>query len=811
MFSEDNLSLLAKSFKDEKFRKLFTEYAKDLCDPEKQKQYERELKQYEKERGVDIVFIEPRPFLALAAVGGGGERVFVNICLSDAVQKPSFEIVNDDVQKGQKWSFPHVIPQPRREHLSNEVLLGDGEGGPATVHDVVFHPDAMLLASRNNLIRQTVIKTAVDSVNKNSKATLTNPKQIEGMNYIGQPVKSVLKKVVDQTLYDKSENCDIFGQKKEERTSSNKKNKEKNKNAKENGTKNGKGKPLEPVMPVHKIKHVSKLDMQDFSVQLIPDWKNGRTNRPEALEVEVLLPGITRAVQVDAQVLKQKLHLATDSTPQYKLELPLPYPVDDDSSSAKFDVSTQKLILTFPVIPSGKKDQLSPHSPPCDSGIECEIGYRTNSDGDNSSEVSVSSQEDASREEDSYDSVFGTNSPPRKPMIIPSYGVKQNAESLIIILNCGNVLPSSIETRRTDQHTARIELASIGGGQTLLHYGLSVLCNPHTIPDSGIRYELTEDSVLLTIMKDEPNSWKNCQIGSGDSFTLVELEPVPSSAARAKSAKDKSKEGVRDEMTQRAGSEDGQARADGIPPRSPRICRTLSMCETSAPSRTVKSATCSWPRGILKHRTRSLSESQVGALTPQTSLASSLDLDLPEDLLLEGEEEEEEEEEGSMASSLGEKKSVRFNEVVSRQLFRTNRSILMERAKAEKMKQRRRRNKGRRPSESDRTSESCSDRENDESGRRRRRDTGGSSEEQTSATATTTTDDETTTDTCDVDDLENNNYTKNTKNSNNSKKEKKNKSEGGDAEKSKKKRKKNKKNKKFEPSNNFIFQLDIEA
>lgn len=541
VFSEDNLSLLAKSFKDEKFRKLFTEYAKDLCDPEKQKQYERELKQYEKERGVDIVFIEPRPFLALAAVGGGGERVFVNICLSDAVQKPSFEIVNDDVQKGQKWSFPHVIPQPRREHLSNEVLLGDGEGGPATVHDVVFHPDAMLLASRNNLIRQTVIKTAVDSVNKNSKATLTNPKQIEGMNYIGQPVKSVLKKVVDQTLYDKSENCDIFGQKKEERTSSNKKNKEKNKNAKENGTKNGKGKPLEPVMPVHKIKHVSNLDMQDFSVQLIPDWKNGRTNRPEALEVEVLLPGITRAVQVDAQVLKQKLHLATDSTPQYKLELPLPYPVDDDSSSAKFDVSTQKLILTFPVIPSGKKDQLSPHSPPCDSGIECEIGYRTNSDGDNSSEVSVSSQEDASREEDSYDSVFGTNSPPRKPMIIPSYGVKQNAESLIIILNCGNVLPSSIETRRTDQHTARIELASIGGGQTLLHYGLSVLCNPHTIPDSGIRYELTEDSVLLTIMKDEPNSWKNCQIGSGDSFTLVELEPVPSSAARAKSAKDKSK------------------------------------------------------------------------------------------------------------------------------------------------------------------------------------------------------------------------------------------------------------------------------
>lgn len=533
VFSEDNLSLLAKLFKDEEFRKLFTEYAKNLCDPEKQKQYERELKQYEKERGVNIVFVEPRPFLALAAGGSGGERVFVNICLSDAIQKPSFELVNDDHQKGEKWSFPHAVPQPRREHLSNDVLPGDGGGAPAAVHDVVFHPDAMLLASRSNLMRQTVIKTAIDSVNKNSNANLTNPKEIEGINYIGQPVKSVIKKVVDQNLYDESEKCNIIGHKKEVRTSSNIKSKEKNENAKENGTKNGKGKQLEPVMPVHKIKYVSKLDMQNFSVQLLRDWKNGRTNRPEALEVEVLLPGITRAVQVDAQVLQQKLHLTTDSTPQYKLELSLPYPVDDDSSSAKFDVSSQKLILTFPVISSGKKDQMSPHSP-CDSGIECEIGYRTNSDGDNSSEVSVSSQEDASREEDSYDSVFGTNSPPRKPMIIPSYAVKQNVESLIITLSCGNVLPSSIEARKTDEHTVHVELASIGGGQTLLHYGLSIMCNPHVLPESGITYELTEDTVLLTIMKDEPSSWKNCQVGSGDSFTLVELDPVPSSAAKDK-------------------------------------------------------------------------------------------------------------------------------------------------------------------------------------------------------------------------------------------------------------------------------------
>lgn len=133
------------------------------------------------------------------------------------------------------------------------------------------------------------------------------------------------------------------------------------------------------------------------------------------------------------------------------------------------------------------------------------------------------------------------------------------------------------------------------------------------------------------------------------------------------------------------------------------------MCETEAghPFR-LRGPTCSWPRGILKHRTRSLSESQVGAFSTSAALesaCSSLDVEVLEDKPRYGDEEEEGEEsvEESIASSLGEKKSVRFNEVVSRQLFRSNSSILGQRAKNQRKAIRKRKSQARKDSESEKS------------------------------------------------------------------------------------------------------------
>ncbi|XP_068204551.1 protein kintoun-like [Palaemon carinicauda] len=269
--------------------------------------------------------------------------------------------------------------------------------------------------------------------------------------------------------------------------------------------------------------------------------------------------------------------------------------------------------------------------------------------------------------------------------------------------------------------------------------------------------------------------------------------------------------------------------AEGVV-RKPRVTRAVSMCEEipTTPGMRLKGPTCSWPRGILKRRSRSLSESQLGSVVPLESLVSletPLEVDLAED--------EEESVEESLTSLLGEKKSVRFNDVVSRQLFRSNSSILGQRAKNQKkaLKKQKCRNR--------RTSEGSSDRDSDAS--QCHSDPGPSSGE---PTTTTTTDEDDTDATVEADeilwdstnakftssrdlhstfvdvdlDVENNNSTSSSSNTSGNVSNNKGStasSENDDGEgfvvkASKKKRKNKKKNKKFEPANNFIFQLDIE-
>lgn len=260
--------------------------------------------------------------------------------------------------------------------------------------------------------------------------------------------------------------------------------------------------------------------------------------------------------------------------------------------------------------------------------------------------------------------------------------------------------------------------------------------------------------------------------------------------------------------------------------RPHRISRTVSMCETiSAHPNPLRlgGPTCSWPRGILKHRSRSLSESYLSddfSAMCLGSASSSIDMEIK----LDGEDEE------GISSSFGEKKSVRFNEVVSRQLFRSNKSILFRRMKNQKKamkKRRKRQNQGQAA-----TSEAS--------------DTNTGSEDFTTNTTTDEDTDVTTTDATESEDVEgslnvddeDNNLNNNNNNistgntsvmnenyhesikvtsneSNNISESWDNKNEEdsdtGFIVKTSRKKRRNKKNKaNFEPSNNLIFQLDLD-
>ena len=55
--TKDELQRLNEAMKKEEFRKLLVEYAEEISDPKNRELYEREITQLERERGMNVIFI----------------------------------------------------------------------------------------------------------------------------------------------------------------------------------------------------------------------------------------------------------------------------------------------------------------------------------------------------------------------------------------------------------------------------------------------------------------------------------------------------------------------------------------------------------------------------------------------------------------------------------------------------------------------------------------------------------------------------------------------------------------------------------
>jgi dynein assembly factor 2, axonemal len=104
--------------------------------------------------------------------------------------------------------------------------------------------------------------------------------------------------------------------------------------------------------------------------------------RPKELILDIHLPLLESAAGVDLDVQERSLVLERSAPPRYKLNLALPFPVNESAGSAKFDKATRRLTVSLPVKPPAvaaplpKTERLSSN----DSGIdlaEQDEGYRT--------------------------------------------------------------------------------------------------------------------------------------------------------------------------------------------------------------------------------------------------------------------------------------------------------------------------------------------------------------------------------------------------------------------------------------------------
>lgn len=351
--TSDEVKRLSDAFKKEEFRKLFAEYAEEISNPENRALYEEEIRQLEKERGMEVKFVRPEPGYVLKTTANGVTKAFINVCVSDHVGSPNSEKKVDlDGKKGLSWCIPHLFSQPREDFAKDKKRC--------LVYDFVVHPSTFRMAETNPRFRCMINNLAIDGLQKMFNVILDqkNCKQIK-MKYKGPVTCSVIRSRIPGAELSQLEEGDLmskFPYPYDDESST-----EKAKRiAKENAIESVSNTLLEKdkltvandssgyTKPKYELKHQSDVDLQNYFTcpNLAPN------TRPQRLIIEVILPLLSSASSINLDVFENSIKLVSHKPAKYSLELPLPYSIDENASNAKFDKTKHMLTIVLAVLPN---------------------------------------------------------------------------------------------------------------------------------------------------------------------------------------------------------------------------------------------------------------------------------------------------------------------------------------------------------------------------------------------------------------------------------------------------------------------------
>ena len=158
----------------QEFRGLLQEYLEEISDPKNRAEYNEYITQLENDGKVPEGTQLVRPTGAFVVKlrkkvkdeKQGGDKVFLNICSSDVVEKPSGTVKEGSEggkgkDGGMQWSLPHMLSAPHMEQ--------DKTKSPCVVFEVCFHPETLAKAARHAAFRDMVCKTSIEVVQKSWK------------------------------------------------------------------------------------------------------------------------------------------------------------------------------------------------------------------------------------------------------------------------------------------------------------------------------------------------------------------------------------------------------------------------------------------------------------------------------------------------------------------------------------------------------------------------------------------------------------------------------------------------------------------
>ena len=271
--SKNEINRIENALKDKEFVKLLSEYANELQDPENRKKYEEEIAKLEEERGVSVVFINPKPGYVLKTKDlTEGCKVFINICSDENIDKPTSKVENVSGSQGLQWAIPYSQSQPREDI--------DKGGEKCMVYDVIFHHDTLYLAGKDLRLRDLVHSTALDALERAFQVKCDrNNLKFPKMKFKGVFRPTVIRKPIGE-------------------------------NSQETGDKKTLGQPsMDDILPEIKTLKINKPDYSikyrnatDLQDHVVKQQSHVTSVRPKEMVVDINLPLLDSAAGVDLDV-----------------------------------------------------------------------------------------------------------------------------------------------------------------------------------------------------------------------------------------------------------------------------------------------------------------------------------------------------------------------------------------------------------------------------------------------------------------------------------------------------------------------------
>lgn len=304
------------------------------------------------------------------------------------------------------------------------------------------------------------------------------------------------------------------------------------------------------VIPNFTVKHRSNVEMEDFCLD-----KDAKMYAaiPKSLVVTIDLPLLKSANDATLDIHERSLTLKSEKPAKYLLDLALPYSVDGDNGSAKFDPKYKKLIVTLPVIRTLisstvditadsriDDDQCGPtmityrngeESIPCNNVElveECESLCKTTKI-DEISEVINKCDDTVLRTSNTIESVDAFMDPSIK-YNLPAYVCNVYNNQLAFTINVKNVNPGTIRYKILDNNAGiHILLTSVGAGFFPQYYSLCFKIGDGLIKPETLTIEPWDNNVVFSIVVEDIENVSQYFVGVDTEF--MEGKDLPTAAS----------------------------------------------------------------------------------------------------------------------------------------------------------------------------------------------------------------------------------------------------------------------------------------